>query len=95
VYLSLLGNSFRVDNSTVYKVRIDISGTLSQAWCNALVGRNPAITGTWAAYTASAGYTCESGDAQGLRSVVFAPTAANAAFQFRFLHARITTSLSV
>jgi hypothetical protein len=97
VFLSLLGNSVRVDSNTVTKLRFDFSGTLAQSWCNAMVGRNPHLTN--AAYAASAGFTCASGDASGLRSVTYtcsdATNCPSGVFKFRFLHARIDASLSI
>lgn len=90
VYLALSSNDLHVDNNTVSSLRYTFSGDLAQAWCNALLARNPTLTG--AAYAQDASATCAAGDAQGIRSVTFAYTA-NAPFQFRFLHARIQSSL--
>jgi hypothetical protein len=97
VFLSLLGNAVRVDANTATKLRYDVSGSLAEAWCNALLARNTHLTN--AAYSNTAGYTCKTGDANGLRSVAYACSDAtncpSGAFQFRFLHARIDTSLAV
>jgi len=98
ISLALLGVSTRVDDAATYRLRFDISGPLAQPWCTSLVLRNPRLTG--AAYTESTGFTCASGNALGLRSVCFARVASGActsvgsSFKFRFLHARIATSLA-
>lgn len=98
VQLSLLGVSTRVDNPSTFKLRFDISGPLAQPWCNALLLRNTRFgTTPWAAYAESAGYTCTSGDAKGLRSVTFSCLTCPGSghpFKFLFLHARIATSLA-
>ncbi|HUR62061.1 MAG TPA: hypothetical protein VM286_06825 [Candidatus Thermoplasmatota archaeon] len=112
VFLSLLGNSVRTDSSVVTKLRLDFSGTLAQAWCNAMVLRDPRLidsTGKFTAvYKADTAATCATGDANGVRSICYTQfaattstaainpcTASGTAFQLRFLHARIDTSLSV
>jgi hypothetical protein len=92
VYFSLLGNSVRTDADAATRLRFDFNGDLSEPWCNALLARNPTLSG--AAYAEDAAFDCATGDAQGTRSVVYTRTG-NAAFQFRFLHARIHTSLVV
>jgi hypothetical protein len=105
VYLSLLGNYDRVDNANVYRLRYDIAGPLAQSWCNGLVNRDNSIASQLALYT-SQGASCAQVTTDGVRSVCFehvaalsganaCTTAPSAAFTFRFLHARIYTSLAV
>lgn len=102
VYLSLVGNHVRTDSSAVARLRFDISGDLAEAWCNSLLDRNDELTG--ASYKEDATMTCATGGADGVRSVCYARvdatlnacTANNpATFAFKFLHARIYTSLVV
>lgn len=97
VFLSLLGNSVRVDSNAATKLRFDFAGPLAESWCNGMLARNDRLAN--AAYAETAGFTCAAGDAQGLRSVAYTCTDATdcpgGAFKFRFLHARIDTSLSI
>jgi hypothetical protein len=109
VYLSLLGNYDRVDSSTVTRLRFDLFGPLSESWCNSFLARNEGLpdgsdlnTDPDAIYTGGGLLTpCGATDTAGARSVCFsqvttnACTSAGAPFTFRFLHARIYTSLAV
>jgi hypothetical protein len=109
VYLSLIGNYDRVDTVTpqAYRLRYDVSGSLAQSWCNALLSRNSQISSQVppALYT-SQGSSCAQITTDGVRSVCYekvstltganaCTTAPSTAFTFRFLHARIYTSLAV
>lgn len=111
VYLSLLGNYDRVESTDVTRLRFDTVGPLSEAWCNALLGRNAELD--------DASYESEKEEADDedclvlpdtttQRSVCYAlvttvsPCAATLSsadefkpFTFRFLHARIYTSLAI
>lgn len=101
VYLSLVGSYDRIDASSATRLRFDIAGDLSEAWCNALVQRNPDLPGD---YYGSEPDDCGAVTGDGVRSVCYArvsgdpctvaPTLAQA-FSFRFLHARIYTSLAI
>lgn len=98
VYLSLLGNYDRVESSTVSRLRIDAAGSLSEAWCNSFLSRNAGLSGaSYQAQVAGCGVTPGTTE----RSVCYARLASaactatpTASFTFRFLHARIYTSLS-
>jgi hypothetical protein len=98
VALTLLGVSARVDETATYKLRIDAAGPLAEPWCKSLLLRNAKFgTPASAAYTNDASFPCTTGDAGGIRSVTFSClTCAGAAhpFKFRFLHARIATTLA-
>lgn len=99
VYLSLLGNYDRVESSSTTRLRFDMAGDLSEGWCNALVLRSSSLTG--ASYddsVADCGFTPGTTE----RSVCYALLASNpctgtptTAFTFRFLHARIYTSIAL
>lgn len=115
VFFSLLGNSVRTDTASAYRLRLDFSGTLAQAWCNAMLARDTRLVDTTGKFTAvykddtttGNSFSCASGDAAGVRSVCYIQFAAvttapltpcsttGTAFQFRFLHARIDTSVSI
>jgi hypothetical protein len=100
VYLSLLGNYDRTDATGATRARIDVSGPLAQAWCNALVGRNHGLSG--ASYASEVG-DCGEVTTDGVRSVCYAHVTspsnacinAGGTFSFRLLHARIYTSLAL
>lgn len=108
VYLSLLGNYDRADATGTSRVRIDVSGPLAEAWCNALEHRNTGL-GNASYHSAAAG--CGEVTSDGVRSVCYArvdaslnacteslscPTATTGScFSFRLLHARIYTSLAL
>jgi hypothetical protein len=109
VYLSLLGNYDRVDSSTVTRLRFDVFGDLSESWCNSFLSRSDDLpdggdagTEPDAIYTGAGPVAspCAAIDTAGARSVCFsqvttnACTSAGAPFTFRFLHARIYTSLA-
>jgi hypothetical protein len=99
VYLSLLGNYDRVESSTVTRLRFDFVGDMAESWCNALLARDISL--------ASASYQSQVTDcgvipsAQTQRSVCYSlvtdpcTSSPTSAFTFRFLHARIYTSLSI
>lgn len=102
VYLSLVGNHIRTDHSAVARLRYDISGDLAEAWCNSLIDRNDDLPGNY--YRADSAMTCSTGDANGVRSVCYSivsaggnPCSSNpsTSFAFKFLHARIYTSLVI
>jgi hypothetical protein len=106
VYLSLLGNYDRADTPGVSRLRIDVAGPLSEAWCNALLARNAGLASMSYQSEASG---CDEVTADGVRSVCFAHVASDACtanlscagasaghcFSFRLLHARIYTSLAL
>jgi len=107
VYLSLIGNYDRVDTTTAYRLRYDVSGGLAQSWCNSLLNRAASLASQSppGLYTTQ-GAACASITADGVRSVCFehvaavsgsnaCTTAPSAAFSLRLLHARIYTSLAV
>lgn len=110
VYFSLIGNYVRVD-SDVYRLRFDVYGDLSEAWCNALVDRNDRLPDSNGDGTPDSSYRSEVADCgelptpanSGLRSVCYsltiasnnACTTAPTAFAARILHAKIYTSLAV
>ena len=99
VYLSLLGNYDRVESASTTRLRFDLSGDLSEGWCNSLVLRSASLTG--ASYddsVADCGFTPGTTE----RSVCYARLASDpctgtptTAFTFRFLHARIYTSIAL
>lgn len=97
VFLSLLGNAVRIDATGVNKLRFDVSGSLAEPWCNAFLARNARLTN--AAYAVDGSFPCANGGANGLRSVTYTCSDATKcpgnAFQLRFLHARIDTSLAI
>lgn len=102
IYLSLVGNYVRVDQTNVHSIRYDISGPLAEAWCNGLMIRNGDLSGaTYDSAAADCGAIAPLAD--GVRAVCFAKVALAAdacastggAFTFRFLNARIHTSLAV
>lgn len=109
VYLSLLGNYDRTDTTGATRVRIDVSGPLAQGWCNALVARNPGLSG--ASYKSEVASCAPVTGSTDVRSVCYArvasssnactaslscPTATTGnCFTFRLLHARIYTSLAL
>jgi hypothetical protein len=109
VYLSLLGNYDRVDSPSVSRLRFDVHGDLAESWCNSFLSRNDGLPDGSDLNTAADGiYTgagvlspCAAIDTAGTRSVCFSQvttnscTSAGSAFTFRFLHARIYTSLAV
>lgn len=99
VYLALMGTFDRVDTPSAHRLRFDISGDLAEAWCNSLRARTDDVPGS-SYEAADPGGVCAALDASGVRSVCFARVASGAcsatsppAFTFRFLHARIHTSL--
>lgn len=93
VYLSLVGNYVRTDETAVRTIRYDVSGELAESWCNALLARNADLTG--ASYAEVSGFGCDTGQSgTGVRAVLFSRTG-ESAFTFRFLHARIYVSLAV
>lgn len=110
VYFSLIGNYLRTDNP-VYRIRIDISGDLSEAWCNALLDRNdrlpdvsPADDVPDSSYRSEATDCGETALGSNVRAVCFTQVVASSdactatigtPFTFRFLHARIFTSLAI
>ena len=108
VYLSLLGNYDRVESATTIRLRFDVSGDLAEGWCNSLLARNTGLpdnnapTGTRdGLYTVTTGSTCATtSDATGVRSVSYTyddsdvDSTRDDAFTFRFLHARIYTSIA-
>ena len=104
VYLSLLGNYDRVESDLVTRLRFDMTGELSEAWCNALLARNASLT--TASYDADPAQCDVVTGTQ--RSVCYALVTTVSScdgsisaapefdsFSFRFLHARIYTSLAV
>ncbi|MES2153999.1 MAG: type IV pilin N-terminal domain-containing protein [bacterium] len=96
VSMSLLGVATRVDEPTVYKLRFDWSGPLAQPWCNSFLLRNQQLGGA-GIYTEDGTFNCTAGGSLGLRSLTYTClTCAGAGhpFKFRFLHARIATSLA-
>jgi hypothetical protein len=102
VYLSLIGNYDRVDTGTAYRLRFDMAGTLAQSWCNSLLSRNTQLTAQTSSYQAAdASHVCAQITTDGVRAACYARVNANscssvgASFTFRFLHARIYTSLAV
>lgn len=101
ILFSLMGVSTRIDDAATYLLRYDINGPLAEPWCNSFLLRNdrfgPAASPS-AEYRQDGDATCPLGDADGTRSVTFACLTcpgAGAPFQFRFLNARVATSLAV
>jgi hypothetical protein len=111
VYFSLIGNYLRTDDP-VHRIRYDVSGDLSEAWCNALLARNDGLPdGVDAGTDPDSSYRSQVADCGALpseptvRSVCFMQVVATddacatdptpTSFTFRFLHARIYTSLSL
>lgn len=92
IYLSLVGNYVRTDETAVRSVRYDVSGDLAESWCNAFLSRAEDLSG--ATYAEVPGFTCAAGDDDGVRAVLFTRTG-ETAFTFRFLHARIYVSLAI
>ncbi len=83
VFLGLVGNYARVDTSA-YQLRYDFSGTLSEAWCNALSLRNNDIS--------AGAYTVQTACTSAVPSLTYQATG-GAVFTFEFLHANIRTQL--
>ncbi|MHB1261562.1 MAG: hypothetical protein ACYC2H_07580 [Thermoplasmatota archaeon] len=100
VYLSLLGNYDRVESSAVSRLRFDASGDLSEGWCRAFLARNTGLAD--GSYQSSEVAECGFGPGTSERSVCYTllssascTSTPTTAFTFRFLHARIYTSLSI
>lgn len=98
VYLSLLGNYDRVESPSVSRLRFDAAGDLSEGWCRSFLARNTALVGaSYESQVADCGFVPGTTE----RSVCYTRLTANpcasatTAFTFRFLHARIYTSLSI
>lgn len=98
VALTLLGVAPRVDEDATYKLRIDVAGPLSESWCKSLLLRNIKFgTPASAAYANDASFPCTNSDAAAIRSVTYSCLTCDGAahpFTFRFLHARIATTLA-
>ncbi len=90
VFMQLQGSHARVVGQDTLRVRYDISGELAEAWCNTLVFRSDKVT--VGNYTALPTADCEDGDANGVRSVVFEPTASS--FPFEFIQKRVFVAVS-
>ncbi|MHB8634168.1 MAG: hypothetical protein ACYDBQ_09420 [Thermoplasmatota archaeon] len=105
IYFSLMSNAVRVDATNATRLRYDFfsaTGRVAQAWCNTLLARNGLASNNL--YNNDANLSCTSGNANGERSVCYIKAASNlnactsaatTPFQFRFMHARIFTGLSV
>lgn len=100
VYLSLLGNYDRVESSAVSRLRFDAAGDLSEGWCQAFLSRNTGLAG--GSYQSSQVDECGFEPGTSERSVCYTllssascTSTPTTAFTFRFLHARIYTSLSI
>ncbi len=92
IFLKLLGNHGRVSGLDTMRLRYDVHGELAEAWCNHLQFRTDIITvGT---YVEDASATCETGDANGVRSVVYEPTGGGV-FPFEFIHKRVHAGITV
>lgn len=91
VFLKLLGNHGRVSGLDTLRLRYDVHGDLAEAWCNHLQFRSDTITAGTYAEDSSA--TCQDGDADGVRSVVYEPTGGGD-FPFEFIHKRVHAGIS-
>lgn len=92
VFLGLEGNHLRNSTTAVDGVRYDFQGDLAESWCNSLVDRNQVLDEN--RYVEDASYSCASGDADGVRSVLYRrPTGDD--FPFEFVHAIVNTNIAV
>ncbi len=93
MFVGLVGADQRTSRDDVSEVRLDFEGPYAQAWCNTMRLRNADLQ--FGTYNQDPSFTCDSGDANGVRSIRFTtvdddgnPTT----FPFELFHARITTN---
>lgn len=93
VYMGLINNYARVATDDAYTLRYDISGDLSEGWCNTLLLRNDLLVGD--PYSVQ---TACSADVPSVRYRLVDPPSGNpgtAAFTFEFIHASLLATLSI
>ncbi len=86
-------NNHALGNLDATSLRYDFDGSLAEAWCNSLLLRNQ--TTQAGVYDQAPGWTCASGNANGIRSVTFTPTLDPPAtsFPFELIQSRVYANL--
>lgn len=95
VFLGLQSLHPRVQSLDVPFVRLDVAGELAEGWCTGLLVRNSFIgtNGVTTGYIEQTGFDCETGDADGVRSIKYDDPDPD--FPFQLIHAKLRAAVQV